>query len=76
MEDSYHSLKRHLLRAGSEGRVRTEQMVALLELYSGMRRLLQQVVKGGRALHELLGLAASVKQEKTEPESAPALKEA
>ncbi|MEW6648120.1 MAG: Na/Pi cotransporter family protein [Pseudomonadota bacterium] len=56
MEDSYQSLKAHLLRAGSEGRLRTEQMVELLDFFSRARRLLQQVVKGGRYLHGLLGM--------------------
>jgi phosphate:Na+ symporter len=69
MEDSYHSLKRHLLRAGSEGRIRTEQMVSLLEFYSGMRRLLQQAVKGGLSLYELLGLAALAQQPKEAKET-------
>lgn len=67
MEDAYQSLKGHLLRAGSEGRLRTEQMVELLEFYSRIRRLLQQAVKGGRYLHSLLGLAAQQKK-KAEPE--------
>jgi len=58
MEDAYHSLKAHLLRAGSEGRLRTEQMVELLEFYSRMRRLLQQAVKGARYLYGLLRLTA------------------
>lgn len=57
MEDAYQSLKAHLLRAGSEGRLRTEQMVELLDLYSRIRRLLQQAVKGGRYLDGLLDLA-------------------
>lgn len=59
MEDAYQSLKDHLLRAGSAGRLRTDQMVEQLELYSRIRRLLQQAVKGGRYLHGLLDLAAN-----------------
>lgn len=59
MEDAYQSLKGHFLRAGSEGRLRTEQMVELLEFYSRIRRLLQQAEKGGRYLHGLLALAAA-----------------
>lgn len=71
MEDAYQSLKAHLLRAGSEGRLRTEQMVELLEFYSRMRRLLQQAVKGGRYLHSLLDLAAAQQKKKAEPEPEP-----
>jgi phosphate:Na+ symporter len=67
MEDAYQSLKAHLLRAGSEGRLRTEQMVELLDFYSRIRRLLQQAVKGARYLHRLLDLAAAARQKKEEP---------
>ncbi|WP_127478126.1 Na/Pi cotransporter family protein [Sulfurivermis fontis] len=67
MEDAYQSLKAHLLRAGSEGRLRTEQMVELLDFYSRIRRLLQQAVKGARYLHRLLDLAAATRQKKEEP---------
>lgn len=66
MEDAYQSIKAHLLRAGSEGRLRTEQMVELLEFYSRIRRLLQQAVKGARYLHRLLDLAAVARQKKDE----------
>jgi len=66
MEDAYQSLKAHLLRAGSEGRLRTEQMVELLEFYSRIRRLLQQAVKGARYLYRLLDLAAVARQKKDE----------
>lgn len=72
MDDAYHSLKAHLLRAGSEGRLRTEQMVELLEFYSRMRRLLQQAVKGARYLYGLLRLtSAQVKPAEPVAEEAP-----
>ncbi len=76
MEDAYQSLKAHLLRAGSEGRLRTEQMVEQLEFYSRLRRLLQQAVKGGRYLHGLLDLAAAQRQKKAEPEPEAVTEEA
>jgi phosphate:Na+ symporter len=72
MEDAYQSLKAHLLRAGSEGRLRTEQMVELLEFYSRIRRLLQQAVKGGRYLHGLLHLTLQQQQAKLDAVEAAA----
>lgn len=74
MEDAYQSLKRNLLRAGSEGRIRTEQMVALLDFYSGIRRQLQQVVKAASALYILLGLATEAEQSAEKETDKPAEK--
>ena len=62
MEDSYHSLKAHLLRAGAEVRINGEQMVQQLEIYSRIRRMLQQSVKAGVYLHGLLDLAANYRR--------------
>ncbi len=62
MEDSYHSLKAHLLRAGTEERITGEQMVQQLEIYSRIRRMLQQSVKGCIYLHGLLDLAAKYRR--------------
>jgi len=62
MEDSYHSLKAHLLRAGTEERITGEQMVQQLEIYSRIRRMMQQTVKGGIYLHTLLDLAVKYRR--------------
>lgn len=62
LDDAYHSLKAHLLRAGAQARINSEQMVQQLEIYSRIRRMLQQVVKGGVYLHGLLALAANYRR--------------
>ncbi len=62
LEDSYHSLKAHLLRAGAAGRIGGEQIVQQLEIYSRLRRMLQQAVKGANYLHGLLQLAAKYRR--------------
>jgi phosphate:Na+ symporter len=62
LEDDYQSLKAHLLRAGTEERISSEQMVEQLEIYSRLRRLLQQAVKGSSYLHGLLDLAAKYRR--------------
>lgn len=62
LDDSYHSLKAHLLRAGTEARIGSEQMVQQLEIYSRLRRLLQQAVKGANYLYALLQLAAKYRR--------------
>lgn len=69
-EDAYQSLKGHLLRAGAEGRIRSEQMVDQLELFSDIRRLLQQTVKGAGYLHGLLDLAARYRRMQQEDRQA------
>ncbi len=61
-EDAYHSLKAHLLRAGAEERIKTEQMVEQLEIYSRLRRMLEQETKGGSYLCSLLELAAKYRR--------------
>lgn len=63
LEDSYQSLKGHLLRAGTEGRLSSEQLVQQLDIYSRLRRLLQQVTKGSGLLMRLLELAAHYRRQ-------------
>lgn len=62
LEDAYQSLKALLLRAGTEELISSEQMVEQLEIYSRLRRMLQQAVKGGNYLHGLLDLAAKYRR--------------
>ncbi|GAB4291450.1 MAG: hypothetical protein Kow0096_05640 [Thiohalomonadaceae bacterium] len=62
LEDAYQSLKSLLLRAGTEERISSEQMVEQLEIYSRLRRMLQQMVKGSNYLFGLLELAAKYRR--------------
>ena len=58
LEGHYQQLKAHLLRAGSAQRLEVQQMVAQLDQYSAIRRLLEQATKGAGYLHGLLEVAA------------------
>ncbi len=50
LQDEYQTLKAKLLRAGTEERIKTKEMVALLELMSQIHRLAEQIEKGARYL--------------------------
>jgi phosphate:Na+ symporter len=50
LEEEYQSLKAGLLRAGTEERLSTHEMVSQLELMSEIRRLAEQNEKGARYL--------------------------
>lgn len=49
-QDEYQTLKAKLLRAGTEGQIKTNEMVAQLELMSQIHRLAEQIEKGARYL--------------------------
>ena len=46
LDDNYHELKEELLRIGAQGRLDLTRMVALLDYYSHMRLMCDQIVKG------------------------------
>lgn len=46
LDDLYHDLKDELLKVGADGHLDLNNMVGLLEYYSFMRRMCEQVVKG------------------------------
>ncbi len=50
LQDDYQSLKTKLLRAGTEERIKTTELVIQLELMSQLRRLAEQIEKGARYL--------------------------
>ncbi|MDC0335351.1 Na/Pi symporter [Pseudodesulfovibrio sp.] len=51
--DQYHDLKEELLRIGADGRIDLTRMVALLDYYSHMRMMCEQVAKGSTHWAEL-----------------------
>ncbi len=53
LQEDYHSLKTTLLRAGTEGHIKTTEMVIQLEMLSQLRRLAEQIEKGARYLASL-----------------------
>ncbi|HHJ80385.1 MAG TPA: Na/Pi cotransporter family protein, partial [Candidatus Tenderia electrophaga] len=50
LQDDYQSLKSTLLRGGTEGHIKTTEMVVQLEMASQLRRLAEQIEKGARYL--------------------------
>ncbi len=50
LQDDYQSLKTKLLRAGTEERIKTTELVIQLEQMSQLRRLAEQIEKGARYL--------------------------
>ncbi len=57
LEQHYQKLKAQLLHAGAQERIRLQQMVTELDLYSNVRRAMEQAVKGASHLHMLMELA-------------------
>lgn len=51
IESNYQQIKAALLRDGTAGNISVQEMAALLELMSHIRRLAEQAEKGGRYLH-------------------------
>jgi len=50
LQDDYQSLKSKLLRAGTEERIKTTELVIQLEMMSQLRRIAEQTEKGARYL--------------------------
>jgi len=50
LQNDYQSLKTKLLRAGTEGQIKTTEVVVQLEIMSQLRRLAEQIEKGARYL--------------------------
>lgn len=57
LEQHYQQLKAQLLHAGAQERIRLQQMVSELDLYSNVRRAMEQAVKGASHLRMLMELA-------------------
>ncbi len=57
LEQRYQQLKAQLLHAGAQERIRLQQMVSELDLYSNVRRAMEQAVKGASHLRMLMDLA-------------------
>ncbi len=57
LEQDYQQLKAQLLHAGSQERIRLQQMVTELDLYRNVRRAMEQAVKGASHLRTLMELA-------------------
>ncbi|MCW9088528.1 MAG: Na/Pi symporter [Gammaproteobacteria bacterium] len=60
LERHYETLKAQLLNAGAREAIRLRQMVAQLDLYSDVRRAMEQAVKGASYLNSLQSLARSL----------------
>jgi phosphate:Na+ symporter len=59
LEQQYQQLKAQLLHAGARERIRLQQMVAELDIYSNVRRAMEQAVKGASHMRTLMELAKS-----------------
>jgi len=59
LEEHYEKLKAQMLHAGAEERIRLKFMVAQLDIYSGARRAMEQMVKGAGYLRGLMELSRS-----------------
>jgi phosphate:Na+ symporter len=59
LEQQYQQLKAQLLHAGARERIRMQQMVAELDIYSNVRRAMEQAVKGASHMRTLMELAKS-----------------
>lgn len=69
LERRYQDLKALLLRSGARGRLQVRQMVAQLDQYSDVRRMMEQVFKGADYLHEVLDVAARYRAPHKESEA-------
>ncbi len=67
LEQHYEKLKAQLLHAGTQETIRLQQMVAELDLYSNVRRAMEQAVKGASYLHTLMELAKSYEADEQAP---------
>lgn len=70
LEKEYARLKGQLLNAGAKETIRLRQMVAQLDLFSGVRRAMEQTVKGASYFSSLQQLAKQL-GEKRENEENP-----
>jgi phosphate:Na+ symporter len=68
LESHYQKLKTQLLHAGSDGHIRMPEMVGQLNLYSEVRRAMEQSVKGANYLR---GLAEWVSHFQKQEEPTP-----
>jgi len=66
MESHYENLKAQLLNAGARETIRLRQMVAQLDLFSGVRRAMEQTVKGASYFSSLQELAKNLGEEREE----------
>jgi phosphate:Na+ symporter len=66
LEEHYGELKAQLLHAGAQERIRLNYMVAQLDIYSGARRAMEQMVKGADYLRGLMELARSYESTESE----------
>lgn len=62
LERHYQDLKAALLRAGAREQIQVRQMVAQLDQYSAIRRLVEQVEKGAEYTVALMDLAARYRE--------------
>ena len=69
LQNEYHALKAKLLRAGTEGRISSKEMVAQLELMSQIHRLAEQTEKGARYLDSFQALTPAEQLEEKEHNS-------
>lgn len=67
VEHLYAQLKAQLLRAGSASQIPLAAMVSQLDLYSDLRRAMEQIVKGANHLHELADFASHYREVIEEP---------
>lgn len=67
LEQHYQDLKAQLLNAGAQERIRLQQMVSELDLYSNVRRAMEQAVKGASHLRTLMELAKNYPVREMEP---------
>jgi len=72
LEQHYQNLKAQLLYAGAQETIRLQQMVAELDLYSNVRRAMEQAVKGASHLRTLMELAKSYQTPEQIPPAATA----
>lgn len=69
LQEEYQALKAELLRAGTEARINTREMVSRLELMSELRRLAEQIEKGARYLANFQSRAPAEQLEEKESAS-------
>jgi hypothetical protein len=74
LESHYQKLKTQLLHAGSDERIAMTQMVDQLNLYSEVRRAMEQSVKGANYLRGLAEWASHL-QKQEEPVAPPPVSE-
>ncbi len=68
LEKEYAGLKAQLLNAGAKETIRLRQMVAQLDLFSGVRRAMEQTVKGASYFSSLQQLAHDLGEKREEQE--------